>query len=56
MASKSETPLEHVVALGLRQGFGDEWLKLNGIKMSIDGAGRQAAVYEPIPASRTTSG
>jgi predicted amidohydrolase YtcJ len=46
---ESELPLEHVEALGLRQGFGDEWVKLGGIKMSIDGAGRQAAVYEAIP-------
>jgi predicted amidohydrolase YtcJ len=46
---ESQTPLEDVIALGLQQGLGDEWLKLNGIKMSIDGAGRQSAVYEHHP-------
>jgi hypothetical protein len=48
---ESNTPLEHVVGLGLLPGFGDEWLKLGGIKMSVDGAFtyRTAAVYEPYP-------
>jgi predicted amidohydrolase YtcJ len=45
------TPLEHVLSLGLRQGFGDEWLRFGGIKMSVDGAcvWKNAAVYEPYP-------
>ncbi len=48
---ESHTPLEHVVALGLKQGLGDEWLKIGGIKMSVDGAcaWRNAATYDPYP-------
>ncbi|MBI4492243.1 MAG: amidohydrolase [Chloroflexi bacterium] len=44
-------PLEHVAAVGLLQGFGDQWLRFGGIKMSVDGAciSRNAAVYEPYP-------
>jgi predicted amidohydrolase YtcJ len=48
---ESMTPLEHVVSLGLEQGFGDEWLRFGGIKMSVDGAcvWKNAATYEPYP-------
>lgn len=48
---EAQTRVEDVVALGLRTGFGDQWLKLGGIKLSVDGAcvWRNAAVYEPYP-------
>ncbi len=48
---ESQMSVEQVLGLGLQQGFGDEWLKLGGIKMSVDGVcvARNAAVYEPYP-------
>jgi predicted amidohydrolase YtcJ len=30
--------LEHAIAVGLRSGFGDEWLRVGGVKMFLDGA------------------
>jgi predicted amidohydrolase YtcJ len=41
---------ESLLDLGLVQGFGSDWLKLGGIKMSIDGGftGKNAAFYEPL--------
>jgi predicted amidohydrolase YtcJ len=48
---ESQTPLEYLRALGLRRGFGSEWLRLAGVKLSIDGdtANKNSAVYEPYP-------
>ena len=48
---EAKTPLEHILALGLEHGLGDEWLRFGGVKMSIDGvcAYRAAAVYDPYP-------
>jgi predicted amidohydrolase YtcJ len=48
---ETQTDLEHVVALGLQQGLGDDWLKIGGIKMSVDGVCicRNAAVHDPYP-------
>jgi predicted amidohydrolase YtcJ len=39
--------------LGLRDGFGDEWLRIGGIKAFVDGAvaGRSCAVAEPFEGS-----
>jgi predicted amidohydrolase YtcJ len=46
-----ETPitLDHLVALGIRRGIGDDWLRILGVKISVDGwcIFRNAAVYEP---------
>lgn len=46
-----ETPisLDHLVALGIRRGIGDDWLRILGVKVSVDGwcIFRNAAVYEP---------
>jgi predicted amidohydrolase YtcJ len=46
-----ETPLslDWLVALGIRRGFGDDWLRVLGVKVSIDGfcIFRNAAVHEP---------
>lgn len=41
--------LEHAVGVGLRSGFGDEWLRIGGIKIFADGAlgPRTAAMVEP---------
>ncbi len=41
--------LEHAIAVGLRTGFGDEWLVLGGVKMFADGSlGSQTAhMLEP---------
>ncbi len=41
--------VEHLVALGLRPGFGDEWLKLGGLKGFVDGimGNSTARFYEP---------
>ncbi len=41
---------ESLLDLGLVQGLGNEFLKLGGIKMSVDGGftGRNAAFYEPL--------
>jgi predicted amidohydrolase YtcJ len=44
-----ETTLEALELLGLRQGFGDRWLQLQGVKFVLDGAfpGGGAAFREP---------
>lgn len=36
-------------SVGIKTGFGDEWIKIIGVKFVLDGAlsGRTAAVYEP---------
>ena len=41
--------LPHLMALNLKTGFGDDWLKLGGIKVIADGAiaGRTAFLSEP---------
>ena len=46
--------LGRAVELGLRSGFGDEWLRLGGIKMFADGAlGSQTAyMYDAYPGRR----
>lgn len=41
--------LEHALALGLRSGFGDDWLRLGNVKVFLDGAlgPRTARMIEP---------
>jgi predicted amidohydrolase YtcJ len=41
--------LEHAVGVGLRSGFGDDWLRVGGVKIFADGAlgPRTAAMLEP---------
>lgn len=34
---EAQTSLEQVIGLGLRSGFGDDWIRLEGVKFSIDG-------------------
>jgi predicted amidohydrolase YtcJ len=55
---EARTSLDHVLGLGLRQGFGDAWLQYTGIKLSIDGAcgERNAATYEPYPGEPDNTG
>ena len=47
----AQTSVYHLLGTGLRSGFGDEWLKLGGVKFSLDGSGvfGNAMVYEPYP-------
>jgi predicted amidohydrolase YtcJ len=46
---ESPLSLDWLVALGIRHGLGDDWLRILGIKISVDGfcIFRNAAVYEP---------
>jgi predicted amidohydrolase YtcJ len=48
---EATTRLEYLTGLGLRSGFGDDWLRLGGVKFSIDGleTARNAATYQPYP-------
>jgi predicted amidohydrolase YtcJ len=48
--------LDHALALGLRSGFGDDWLRIGSIKMFADGAlGPQTAwMLEPFENSTST--
>lgn len=41
--------LEHAIGVGLRTGFGDDWLRIGGVKIFADGAlgPRTAAMVEP---------
>ena len=41
--------LDHAVGLGLRTGFGDEWLRIGSVKAFMDGAlgPRTAAMFQP---------
>ncbi len=43
------TRLEHALGLGLRTGFGDNWLRIGGVKMFADGAlgSKTAAMIAP---------
>jgi len=47
----AQTSVYDVLRTGLRSGFGDQWLKLGGVKFSIDGSGTfgNAMVYDPYP-------
>jgi predicted amidohydrolase YtcJ len=46
---EGQASLDGMASTGLRSGFGDEMLRLGGVKISIDGACtfRNAAVYDP---------
>jgi predicted amidohydrolase YtcJ len=41
--------LDHAISIGLRSGFGDEWLRIGAVKMFLDGAlgSRTAWMREP---------
>lgn len=46
---ESAMSTDSVLETGLQTGFGNEWLRVGGVKMSIDGGitGRNALFYEP---------
>lgn len=46
---ESPLSLDWLVKLGVRRGLGDDWLRILGVKVSVDGfcIFRNAAVYEP---------
>lgn len=46
---ESDMTAKSLIELGLQSGFGSEWLKIGGTKMSIDGGitGCNASFYEP---------
>ncbi len=50
--------LPHAAALGLRTGFGDEWLRIGGVKAFADGAlgPRTAAMLQPYEGSDSDLG
>jgi predicted amidohydrolase YtcJ len=45
----TEKYFDHVIAVGLRTGCGDEWLRFAGVKIYLDGSvgARTAALYRP---------
>lgn len=49
VGTETKIPLEYLAGLGLIHGLGDEWLRFDGVKMSVDGSHyhRAAATYEP---------
>lgn len=48
---ESMITLTDLERLGIQNGFGDPWLSIGGVKMSVDGGSlqRNAAMYEPYP-------
>lgn len=46
---EGQATLRDLTSVGFRTGFGDDWLRLGGVKVSIDGSAslHNAAVYEP---------
>jgi predicted amidohydrolase YtcJ len=50
--------VDHVLAANLRSGYGDDWLRLGGLKLFADGAlgSRTAALYEPYEGEPENSG
>jgi len=46
---RSRAELDSMIAAGVRSGFGDEWLRIGGLKMLVDGSlGSQTAwMYQP---------
>jgi predicted amidohydrolase YtcJ len=50
--------LPHAVALGLRSGFGNDWLRIGSVKMFADGAlgPRTAAMLQPYEGEASESG
>jgi predicted amidohydrolase YtcJ len=55
---KAQTKLDDLLGLGLRGGFGDEWIRIGGVKISVDGSAlfRNAMVYEPYPGTSDNLG
>lgn len=55
---ESHISSKSLIELGLTTGFGNEWLRIGGVKMSIDGGitGRNACFYEPYDDDRNNCG
>lgn len=55
---ESPLSLDWLVRLGIRRGLGDDWLKVQGVKISVDGfcIFRNAAVEEPYRGEPTNRG
>ncbi|HYH94080.1 MAG TPA: amidohydrolase, partial [Candidatus Saccharimonadales bacterium] len=55
---ESSTQLEHLLRLGLRSNFGDDWLRIGGVKLSVDGweVLGTAATYDPYPGEPDNTG
>lgn len=50
--------LDDLANIGMRTGYGDAWLRLGGVKVSIDGSCtfRNAALYDPYPGEEDNRG
>jgi predicted amidohydrolase YtcJ len=50
--------LEHALEVGLRSGFGDDWLRIGGVKLFADGAlgPHTAAMFEPYEEDASNKG
>jgi predicted amidohydrolase YtcJ len=57
-AVEARTKLEYLTGLGIRGGLGDAWLRIDGIKVSVDGSmeSRNAALYDPYPGTPDNRG
>jgi hypothetical protein len=55
---ESRIELGHLLSLGIQSNFGDRWLKIVGVKMSVGGgmSGSNAALYEPYSDEPENSG
>lgn len=55
---EAQATLDDLTSVGFRSGYGDDWLRLGGVKVSIDGSCtfRNAAMYEPYPGDPGNTG
>jgi len=58
ITSHQNRDIDSLVAAGIESGFGDDWLRIGGIKLFADGAmgSGTAALFEPYADDPTTSG
>jgi predicted amidohydrolase YtcJ len=55
---EAQATLDDLTSVGFRSGYGDDWLRLGGVKVSIDGSCtfKNAAMYEPYPGEPNNTG
>lgn len=55
---EAQATLDALTSVGLRSGYGDDWLRLGGVKLSVDGSCtfKNAALYEPYPGEPHNTG
>ncbi|HEX7106540.1 MAG TPA: amidohydrolase [Acidothermaceae bacterium] len=55
---EAQATLDALTSVGFRSGYGDDWLRLGGVKVSIDGSCtfKNAAMYEPYPGDPGNTG